>query len=151
MRVEFVRRTSAAIPVARLRRALEACARHFKLPPNSEVSVCSVDAKMIRKLNERHRGKSYVADVLSFPQCEGKNIAKAVARAARKEPIVPIGDIVLNRAKLAEEAVLFDRRVNEHIEAMVVHSFLHLLGFDHEDSRDRRRMERAEHAILRSL
>lgn len=89
--------------------------------------------------------------MLSFPQYEQGSVLRDIRRDARKEPIVPIGDIVLNRVKLAEEAPLFGRQVNEHIEVMVIHSFLHLLGFDHEDSRDRRRMERAEQRVAKAM
>lgn len=148
MRVEFVQKTAAALPTARIRRALEAAARHFDLPENCEVSVCSVGDRMIQKLNAKHRGKPYVADVLSFPQFDQKNAVKAIQRAARTEPVVPVGDMIMNQKKLTADAPFYGRQANEHIEAMSIHSFLHLLGYDHKRPQDARRMERLERILL---
>lgn len=148
MRVEFVQRTTAVIPKARIRRALTAAARHLRLPQNCDVSVCSMAGRTMQQLNAVYRGKSNVPDVLSFPQFTGAKARARVRQESAKSPRVPLGDIMINMKKLTAEAPLSGRKMANHVEAMVVHSFLHLLGYDHERARQARSMERLEHAIL---
>lgn len=93
---------------------------------NAEVSVLLVGDKAMRSLNRRYRGKDRTTDVLSFPLREGRFI--------RIQPHV-LGDIVLSLPAAARQAKTSGEPYHEEIRRLLVHGYLHLLGYDHEKSR----------------
>ena len=97
----------------------------------------SSDAE-VAALNGRFRGKTGPTNVLSFP-------------AAKSEPNGFIGDIVLARETLEREAAEQGIASEDHLQHLVIHGILHLLGYDHETPGDAERMERLEIQILSSL
>lgn len=119
------------------RRSLEAT-RDFR---DAEISIAFVGDRKIQSLNEQWRGKGTPTDVLSFPLDE----------PGEPGPFM-LGDIVIGaRQALAdaeEENVPFDEKVRE----LVLHSILHLMGYDHETGpEDARRMERRRKQILKKI
>jgi len=93
---------------------------------NAEVSVLLVGDKAMRSLNRRYRGKDRTTDVLSFPLREGRFI--------RIQPHV-LGDIVLSLPAAARQAKTAGETYHKEIRRLLVHGYLHLLGYDHEKSR----------------
>jgi probable rRNA maturation factor len=108
---------------------------------NREVSVRIVGRAESRKLNAHYRGKDYPTNVLSFP-------APAMVL---KEEAQPLGDLVICPPVLRVEALEQRKTLRAHWAHLVVHGALHLIGYDHEDDNDARRMERREIAVLRRL
>jgi probable rRNA maturation factor len=100
-----------------------------------ELSVLFTDDAAIRDLNARYRGKDNPTNVLSFPQPPGKLL----------------GDIVLAAETVRREAALAGKQLEEHIAHLVVHGFLHLLGYDHEVDADAEKMEELERVTLTRL
>ncbi|HSM40081.1 MAG TPA: rRNA maturation RNase YbeY [Afifellaceae bacterium] len=95
-----------------------------------EVSLVFTDDAAMRELNRKWRGKDSPTNVLSFPQ--------------PPVPHAPIGDIVLGFETVKREAGLAGKPLEAHISHLVVHGFLHLLGYDHEIPEDAEHMERLE-------
>ncbi len=93
-----------------------------------------------RRLNREYRGKDYPTNVLSFPAGPLPGVVPA-----------PLGDLVICAGVVAREAREQGKAARAHWAHMVVHGVLHLLGHDHEDDDDARRMERREIAVLRGL
>lgn len=93
---------------------------------NAEVSVLLVGDKAMRTLNRHYRGKDRTTDVLAFPLREG--------RFGRIQPQV-LGDIVLSLPAAARQAKAAGESCHSEIERLLVHGYLHLLGYDHERSR----------------
>ena len=91
-----------------------------------------------RALNERWRRRPYPTNVLSFP---------AAPELAGRQ----IGDIVVCAPVVAREAREQGKPLAAHWAHMVVHGTLHLLGFDHGNAREARRMEGREKALLARL
>ena len=110
------------------------------LPPGAEVSVVLTDDAAIRSLNRQWRGRDAATNVLSFP---------APRAAAGQAPM--LGDIVVAFETLAREAEAEGKPFAAHLAHLVVHGFLHLLGFDHENDADADNMEARERAILAAL
>jgi probable rRNA maturation factor len=78
--------------------------------------------------------------VLSFPQIEPFG------------PVVGIlGDIILARETLEREAAELGKPFNEHFTHLVVHGFLHILGYDHIQDDEALVMEDLETQILAGL
>jgi probable rRNA maturation factor len=106
-----------------------------------EVAVAFADDARVRDLNRDFRGKDKPTNVLSFP---------APAAPGLPGPR-PLGDIVLARETVAAEAAADGKPLEHHIRHLVVHGFLHLLGYDHETDADADRMEGLETEVLAAL
>jgi probable rRNA maturation factor len=124
-----------------VKRAVLAAAEAVSTPP-TELAIVLSDDSAIQTLNRDWRGKNAPTNVLSFP-----------AAAAGKSRSAPpyIGDIVIAYQTVAREAVAEGKPFNHHLAHLAIHGFLHLLGYDHENDRDARKMERLERNILKRL
>ena len=100
------------------------------------------DDSAVQALNRDWRGKNAPTNVLSFP-------AAAPGKARAASPY--IGDIVIAYRTVAREAVAEGKPFNHHLAHLTVHGFLHLLGYDHENDRDAKKMELLERKILKRL
>jgi probable rRNA maturation factor len=99
-----------------------------------EVAVVLADDEFVRGLNKEFRGKDKPTNVLSFPN---------------ESP--ELGDIILAIETIEREAKEQGKTFHEHTAHLLVHGFLHLLGYDHEQEKDAEKMERKEIKILKSL
>jgi probable rRNA maturation factor len=120
-------------------RVLSHASAHMKA--GGEVSVLITDDAEMHDLNKRWRGLDKPTDVLSFP-ADGPEIPG--------EPI-HLGDIALGFETAMRDAAEMGRSAEAHISHLLVHGFLHLLGYDHIGSADAAVMEKLEAAILAEL
>jgi len=112
------------------------------LAPASEVSIRIVDEPESQALNQRYRDREAPTNVLSFP-----------AELERLPGLPPeagalLGDLVICAPVVAREAKAQGKKAADHWAHMLVHGFLHLLGFDHMSDDEARRMEDLEALIL---
>ena len=107
----------------------------------AEISLQLADDAQIRALNAQWRGVDKPTNVLSFPAAPRAKLAAA--------PL--LGDIVLSFETAEREAAEEGKTLADHCVHLVVHGFLHLLGFDHEDAAEADRMEALETSILAKL
>jgi probable rRNA maturation factor len=103
--------------------------------PEDDIAVVFTNANAMRKLNHAYRGKDRTTDVLSFPaDAEGE-----------------LGDIfiapVVARVKAEERGVGY----REYLALLIVHSVLHLGGYDHHAEKEAAAMARMEKKILKSF
>lgn len=112
----------------------------------ADLAIRIVGTKEGRALNRHYRGKDYATNVLSFPadMAEGVKLPKGV-----KLPL--LGDIVLCAPVVAREAKEQKKPVAAHYAHLTVHGVLHLLGWDHQDSREADCMEALEREVLAGL
>jgi len=106
----------------------------------AELSVMLCDDETIADLNARWRGQGKPTNVLSFPA--------PTPQCATPDEKIPLGDIAIAYETLAREAGEHGKMVSDHLSHLVVHGFLHLLGYDHHMDDEAERMERAERDIL---
>lgn len=108
----------------------------------AELSIVLTDDAHIRGLNAQWRGKDKATNVLSFP----------ASQVRPGDPLPPLlGDIVVAYETLANEAELEAKPFDHHLSHLIVHGFLHLLGYDHETEAEAEAMEAAERRILARL
>jgi probable rRNA maturation factor len=112
--------------------------------PASACVAFSTDAA-VRALNAQFRGKDKPTNVLSFPAQ-----ASPPGLLAPGEP-VPLGDVVLAAETVAGEARDLGIPLEHHVQHLVVHGVLHLLGHDHEADAEAEAMEALETRILAVL
>lgn len=109
---------------------------------DTELSLVFTDDKHVRALNAEWRGKDAATNVLSFPAFE----------MAPGYPLPPLlGDIVIAFETVRREAALESKPFEHHLTHLIVHGFLHLLGYDHETDDEAEVMEGLERRILTAL
>jgi probable rRNA maturation factor len=113
------------------------------VPPEAEVSVLFTDDAQMAKLNAGWRGIEKSTNVLSFP----------ASSASWKDHGFPpfLGDIVLALETIRRESREQGLKFEDHLTHLVLHGFLHLLGFDHAKDDEADRMEGLETAVLGGL
>lgn len=95
-----------------------------------EVSVTFVDNEGIKVLNNQYRQKNCATDVLSFPMFDDFNETELYP-----EP-VPLGDIVISLERAEQQGHHLFHSIYHEVAFLSVHSTLHLLGYDHETSKE---------------
>ena len=113
---------------------------HEDLPGNGIV-ILLADDDSVQVLNRDFRQKDAPTNVLSFPA--------AVPPGPEAEG--PIGDIVLAFGVCAREAAEQGKPLAHHLQHLVAHGVLHLLGYDHQSDDEAETMEALEREILSGL
>ncbi len=106
----------------------------------AEICVLLSNDNQQQLLNKQYRSKDQSTNVLSFPQLEAFTPLSGL-----------LGDIVLARQTIAREAQEQDKSLHNHLSHLVVHGFLHILGYDHQNDTQAKQMEGLETKILRQL
>ena len=113
---------------------------------NLYVNVVLTNPENIRTINKEHRQIDKETDVLSFPMYEKTEIANI---KLDKEDI--LGDMVISIERVKEQAKEYGHSFKRELAYMVVHSFYHLLGYDHIKEEDKKEMRPKEEKILSKL
>ena len=124
----------------------------IKLPHTKktvEVTVCLTNDFYIKFLNDAFRHKDSVTNVLSFPQYEKTDIGNIDTIC--KDDAISLGDIAMSYDQTMRESKEFDVDFFDRCCHLFVHSVLHLLGMDHLQSSDEKKMEDLEIDILKSF
>jgi probable rRNA maturation factor len=120
----------------------------FDVPKYAELSLVLTDDAHIRDLNRTWRGQDKATNVLSFPA--GESPEPDVSDDYSDQPML-LGDIVIARETLVREAAEEEKSVADHFRHLLVHGFMHLMGYDHEEDDEAEEMEAIERAILATL
>ena len=99
-----------------------------------ELSLAFVNDARIQVLNRDYRDKDKATNVLSFPM-DG----------------LLLGDIILARETIVSEAQAQGKNLSDHLSHLIVHGFLHLLGYDHLNETDAAKMESVEITVLSQM
>jgi len=121
---------SGAPPAARVRRLIAEAARATRSRPR-EVSVYFCGDRRMRALNRRYRRRDRPTDVLSFPAGGG----------------ALLGDIVISVPYATRQARRRRQPASAELDRLLLHGYLHLLGYDHET--DRGQMDALEARLRR--
>jgi len=114
-------------------------ARRMPPPQADRLAVCFVSDDRMRGYNREFRGADRTTDVLAFAGDE----------APLPEGGCHLGDIVISVPRAAEQARDTGHSLSRELRILLVHGYLHLLGFDHEA--DRGVMMRTQRKLLRAL
>ncbi|MBC7667000.1 rRNA maturation RNase YbeY [Caulobacter sp. DWR2-3-1b2] len=103
------------------------------------IVILLADDDSVQVLNRDFRQKDYPTNVLSFPAPTEGN------------PEGLIGDIALAFGVCQREAAEQGKPLAHHLQHLVAHGVLHLLGYDHESDDQAQAMEAFEREILAGL
>ena len=127
-----------------VRKVLDACLVCEGVEFKPEISVVFVDKGDMQAINGEFRGVDKPTDCLSFPQVDF-DVFNASANTA-----VMLGDIVICLDVALEQADEYGHSIEREVAFLVAHSFLHLMGYDHEDKDDEATMISKQEHILAS-
>lgn len=132
-------------------KALEKC---FEVEGLSDsrftVSVTLTNPENIKKLNKQYRNIDSPTDVLSFPMFEKYEIDNIVKNKELSNEDV-LGDMVISIPRVEEQAEEYGHSFERELSYMVVHSFYHLMGYDHIKEEDKILMRPKEEYVLECL
>ena len=138
---------------ALIRRAIRTALAEEGMDLPCEISVLLTDDAGIHRTNLEMRGVDRPTDVLSFPMFEltpGEHPDELDADPATG--LIPLGDMVLSMERVAAQAKEFGHSRRRELCYLVVHSVLHLLGYDHlDEGEEKARMRRREDAVMAAL
>jgi probable rRNA maturation factor len=98
----------------------------------SKITLRIVDENESKILNKKFRNKDTSTNILSFLMVE--------------DPIE--GDLVLCHPVIKKEAKAQNKKIRDHYAHLIIHGYLHLLGYDHQNNADADKMEKIERKIL---
>ena len=107
----------------------------------TDLSIVIIDDDQMQSLNLHYRGIDSSTDVLSFP-------ADFVDPDNEK---TYLGDVIISYPKCLEQAQSANHSTNEELILLVVHGTLHLLGYDHIQYDEKKRMWSLQAEILEQL
>lgn len=128
---------------------------YLECPYETEINLTLTDNDGIREANNSFRGIDKVTDVLSFPLVDYTSPANFDGIEARAEDYfnldtgeLMLGDILICIPRMYEQAEEYGHSVLREYCFLIVHSMLHLFGYDHMEDDERLVMEELQRNIL---
>lgn len=126
---------------------------------NYQISLLFVDNNEIKDINEETRGINKATDVLSFPMIDYEKgkvykdmyIGHEFDETYMDGDELVLGDMVLSLEKALEQSIEYNHSYEREVCYLVVHSILHLLGYDHMEEEEKIVMRKREEEILNKL
>jgi probable rRNA maturation factor len=129
--------------VAQLEEAISAILRYEGVAPPAGLSLLLTDDSRLQELNRMYRDIDAPTDVLSFPAGE---------EMPGMETMPPyLGDIAISQSYAGRQAVAGGHSLAAELQLLAIHGVLHLLGHDHVEPEEKRRMWQAQAAVLAQL
>lgn len=130
----------------------------FDIPYDVSVSLITVNDDEIKKINMEQRSIDRATDVLSFPAIdfEEEGVLPDVEsmRELYFEPednTLYMGDIIVSLDKVKEQSVEYGHSTYREFSFLLIHSCLHLMGYDHMEKEEEKRMFSLQKEILEEL
>ncbi len=126
-------------------------------PFEAEVSLLLVSMEGIQELNREHRGVDRPTDVLSFPLIAYESPGNFESLEQEEDNFNPdtgeamLGDIVLCADKVRKQAEEYGHSEEREFAFLILHSMLHLLGYDHMTEEEAAVMEEKQRNILERM
>ncbi len=127
--------------------AIEAMLHHHmgrtNVSSGSELGVLLVDEPQMSQLHEEWMGEPGPTDVLSFPMDEMRS-----GSSAANPSLGTLGDIVVCLPVADRQAHERGRSLDEEVQFLITHGYLHLLGHDHADAQEQEAMFALQDSLL---
>ena len=139
-------------------KVVEYCLDYVKFPYEAEVNLTLTDNEGIHRINKEFREIDRPTDVLSFPMLSYEHPADfSFLERESDDDFNPdtgealLGDIVISIDKVYEQSESYGHSVEREFAFLIVHSMLHLFGYDHMEPQEEREMFDRQEAILQGL
>lgn len=122
------------------------------------VHILLTDDEEIRETNREYRGIDRATDVLSFPAigyAAGKTAGQSEKRISREMDVDSgccfLGDIIISIPRAKEQAQEYGHSLTRELGYLTAHAMFHLMGYDHMEEDEKRRMRTMEEKTLASV
>lgn len=113
----------------------------------ADLTIVFCDDAFIQELNASYRDVDRPTDVLAFVMTdETEDLGETDER-----PEAVLGDVVISVQRAAVQARRYRRTLEREILKLVAHGVLHLLGVDHQTTKERTAMRSLENRYLRAM
>lgn len=124
---------------------------HEKVSDNLEISIAIVSNDEIRELNKTYRGINRSTDVLSFSMLDSTDSLEIINYINETSHTVILGDIIISNDKLIAQSHEYGQSITREFAFLVIHSLLHLFGYDHEEKVEDQIMRHKQREIFNKL
>lgn len=131
---------------------------HEAFPYEAEVNLTLTDNDGIHEVNRMYREIDAPTDVLSFPMLSYEEAGDFSALEDDYEDNfnpdtgeIMLGDIIISIDKVKEQAVSYGHSERREYAFLIVHSMLHLFGYDHMTPEEATMMENKQNQILEEM
>ena len=131
---------------------------HEAFPYECEVNLTLTDNEGIREINREYREIDKPTDVLSFPMLSYEMAGDFSQLEDDYDDNfnpdtgeIMLGDIIISVDKVAEQAESYGHSEEREFAFLIVHSMLHLFGYDHMTPEEAAEMEEKQRIILNEL
>ena len=118
--------------------------RILDLEDRFALSFIIVGPVSIRRINRDYRNIDKVTDVISFALLDD-------GEAEEYDDEIELGDIFVNRDRVISQASEYGHSVKREFVFLFVHGLLHLLGYDHMQEEDEKKMFALQKRIIGNL
>jgi len=125
---------------------------------NIDVTITTTTNSDIQLINKEHRNIDKATDVLSFPMIEWPTPkdydyleANMFMNINPENQCVLLGDIVLSMDKVKSQAIEYGHTIKREYVFLIVHSMLHLFGYDHMEENQEQEMINIQKDILKTI
>lgn len=137
---------------------IDYCLSYVGFPYEAEVNLTLTDNDGIHKINKEYRQIDRPTDVLSFPMLSYISPADfAFLSDENDDDFNPdtgealLGDIIISIDKVLQQAEEYGHSTKREFAFLIVHSMLHLFGYDHMEPEEAAIMEEQQNMILTEL
>lgn len=108
----------------------------------AEISILFVNDEEMIEYNRHYRNEFDTTDVLAFPMCDGRfpNVGPNI-----------LGDIVISIPTAKRQAEEHNHSLEKELTILLIHGYLHLLGYNDEQPGERKKMRKREQELLQIL
>ena len=146
---------SCGLSARALKKSIAAALESESVDIPCEVSVLITDDARMGEINLQFRGIAATTDVLSFPMQEYGHpgwSGRISEKTERETEPVPLGDIVISAPRAVAQALEYGHGPDREAAYLAIHSVLHLLGYDHVDEAEGKKLMRSrEKAIIKKI
>lgn len=112
------------------------------IPQNGILNIAFLSDEEIQTLNHDHRGIDKSTDVLSFHYFEDFSSISSQETS---------GECIFSESKILSQSEEYHHLPREEFEILLIHSLLHIIGYDHEEDEDFRAMWSYEEPIRKKM
>ena len=144
--------------MSNIQKVYDVAEKELALPQDLEVNLVIVSPDTIKEMNNKYRQVDRVTDVLSFPMVDYEkpsdfdHVEDAVEDYFNPETgELMLGDIILCHDRIVSQAEEFGHSQLREFTFLIVHSMLHLMGYDHMTPDEEREMFAHQNDIMNEL
>ncbi|MFH1366404.1 MAG: rRNA maturation RNase YbeY [Patescibacteria group bacterium] len=143
-KVNFFPETPSPFPAIFFRKIINKSAKILGGRKKGEISLILADEKFIRRLNKKYRKKNKSASILTFVFFENNKFINF------QDPRL-LGEIIICPDKARKEARQEGVAFRDKIILLIIHGLLHIIGYTHQNQKQRKKMEAKEEELLSGL